>query len=70
VEVLQDRQGVGARGRGCGGWFLDPQRADHRCGQFRLVDRLKEMTVDARGEAEAVGVTFHPIVSYPVNWTI
>jgi hypothetical protein len=32
--------------------------------------RLKEMTVDARGEMEAVGVTFTPIVNYPVNWTI
>jgi gamma-glutamylcyclotransferase (GGCT)/AIG2-like uncharacterized protein YtfP len=34
------------------------------------LDRLKEMTVDARGEAEAVGVTFHPIVNYPINWNI
>jgi hypothetical protein len=32
--------------------------------------QLKEMTVDARGEMEAVGVTFTPIVNYPVNWTI
>ena len=32
--------------------------------------RLKEMTVDARGEMEAVGVTFIPIVNYPVSWTI
>jgi hypothetical protein len=32
--------------------------------------RLKEMTVDARGEMEAVGVTFTAIVNYPVNWTI
>jgi hypothetical protein len=32
--------------------------------------RLTEMTVDARGEMEAVGVTFTPIVNYPVNWTI
>ena len=31
---------------------------------------LKEMTVDARGEMEAVGVAFIPIVNYPVNWTI
>jgi len=28
------------------------------------------MTVDARGEAEAVGVVFTPIVNYPVGWTI
>ena len=34
------------------------------------LDQLKEMIVDARGEAEAVGVTFTPIVNYPVNWTI
>ena len=34
------------------------------------LDRLTEMAVRARGEAEAVGVTFHPIVNYPVNWTI
>ena len=31
---------------------------------------LTEMTVDARGEMEAVGVTFSPIVNYPVNWTL
>ena len=34
------------------------------------MDRLKEMTVDARGEMKAVGVTFTPTVIYPVNWTI
>ena len=34
------------------------------------MDRLTEMTVDARGEMEAVAVTFTPIVNYPVNWTI
>jgi hypothetical protein len=34
------------------------------------LNRLTEMTVDARGEAEAVGVTFTPIVHYTVNWTI
>jgi len=28
------------------------------------------MVVDARAEAEAVGVTFHPIVNYPVDWTV
>ncbi len=32
--------------------------------------RLKEMTVDARGAEEAAGVTFIPIVNYPINWTI
>jgi hypothetical protein len=34
------------------------------------LDRLTEMTVDARGEMTAVGVTFIPIVNYPVGWTI
>jgi hypothetical protein len=32
--------------------------------------RLTEMTFDARGEIEAVDVTFIPIVNYPINWTI
>lgn len=36
----------------------------------RQLDHLREMTVAARGEAEAVGVTFTPIVNYPVGWTI
>ena len=34
------------------------------------MDRLTEMTVRARGEMEAVGVTFIPIVNYPIDWTI
>ena len=34
------------------------------------MDGLTEMTVDARGEMAAVGVTFTPIVNHPVNWTI
>ncbi|HTZ29170.1 MAG TPA: hypothetical protein VMC83_34535 [Streptosporangiaceae bacterium] len=34
------------------------------------MDQLKEMIVDARGEAEAAGVTFTPIVNYPIGWTI
>ena len=34
------------------------------------MSRLTEMTVRARGEMEAVGVTFTPIVDYPINWTI
>jgi hypothetical protein len=34
------------------------------------MDGLKEMAVDARGEMEAAGMTFTPIVNYPVNWTI
>jgi hypothetical protein len=32
--------------------------------------QLKEMTVDARAELEAVGVTFSPIVNHPVAWSI
>jgi len=31
---------------------------------------LKEMIVDARRDSEAVGVTFLPIVNYPLSWTI
>ena len=31
---------------------------------------LKEMIVDARRYSEAVGVTFIPIVNYPISWTI
>jgi hypothetical protein len=30
--------------------------------------RLKEMIVDARRDADAVGVTFIPIVNYPIAW--
>jgi len=31
---------------------------------------LKEMIVDARADADAVGVTFIPIVNYPLSWHI
>jgi hypothetical protein len=31
---------------------------------------LKEMIVDARQAAEAIGVTFIPIVNYPVLWKL
>jgi hypothetical protein len=31
---------------------------------------LKEMNVVARGETQAAGVTFIPIVNYPIRWTI
>jgi hypothetical protein len=31
---------------------------------------LKEMIVDARREAEAVGVAFIPIVNYPIAWQV
>jgi hypothetical protein len=34
------------------------------------LNQLKEMIVDARGEAEAVGVTFTPILDYPIGWII
>jgi hypothetical protein len=34
------------------------------------LNHLKEMVVVARGEMEAVGVTFTPIATYPVTWTI
>jgi hypothetical protein len=34
------------------------------------LNHLKEMIVDARGAAEAVGVTFTPILNYPIDWTI
>lgn len=32
--------------------------------------QLKEMIVDARHDAEAVGVQFIPIVNYPIAWHI
>ncbi len=32
--------------------------------------RLKEMIVDARNDADAVGASFIPIVNYPITWTI
>ena len=32
--------------------------------------QLKEMVVDARSDADAVGVTFSPIVNYPIAWSI
>ena len=34
------------------------------------LNQLTEMTVDARGEAEAAGVAFTPIINYPIGWTI
>jgi len=34
------------------------------------LSRLKEMIVDARKDAEAVGVAFVPIVNYPISWNI
>ena len=32
--------------------------------------RLKEMVVDARNDAEKAGVSFIPIVNYPVGWAV
>jgi len=34
------------------------------------MSRLKEMIVDARQDAEKAGVTFIPIVNYPIDWAI
>jgi hypothetical protein len=34
------------------------------------MSRLKEMIVDDRKAAEAVNVTFVPIVNYPVSWVV
>ena len=34
------------------------------------MSRLKEMIIDARRAYQAVGVTFPPIVNYPISWTI
>ncbi len=34
------------------------------------LSRLREMIVDAQRDAGKVGVTFIPIVNYPIDWTI
>jgi hypothetical protein len=34
------------------------------------MSRLKEMIVNARSDAESVGVTFVPIVNYPISWNV
>jgi hypothetical protein len=34
------------------------------------MSRLKEMIVDAQQAAAKVGVSFIPIVNYPIDWTI
>src|SRR6185437_12350884 len=34
------------------------------------LNHLKEMIVDARRDADKVGVTFIPIVNYPIDWII
>ncbi len=32
--------------------------------------RLKEMIIDARNDADQVGVTFIPIVNYAIDWAV
>jgi hypothetical protein len=34
------------------------------------MSRLKEMITDARQDADEVGVTFIPIVNYPIDWAV
>lgn len=34
------------------------------------LNQLKEMIVTARGEADAAGVQFTPIIDYPIDWSI
>lgn len=36
----------------------------------RQIRRLTEMIIDARRDAEQAGVTFIPIVNYPIHWAI
>ena len=36
----------------------------------RQLNSLKEMIVDARRDGAAAGVTFTPIVNYPIDWII
>jgi len=38
--------------------------------QAQQMGSLKEMVVNARGDAEEVGVGFAPIVNYPIAWHI
>ena len=42
------------------------QTTDHA----QQMERLKEMVVDARSDADAVGATFIPIVNYPIAWSM
>ena len=39
-------------------------------GHAQQISHLKEMVVDARKDAEAVGVEFIPIVNYPIGWSV
>ena len=34
------------------------------------MSHLKEMILDARKDAEAVGIEFVPIVNYPITWNV
>jgi quinol monooxygenase YgiN len=38
--------------------------------QAQQMSRLKEMIVDARREADKLGITFDPIIDHPIDWTI
>jgi len=42
-------------------------RTDEHAAQL---NDLREMVVDARRDAEAVGVSFNPITHYPIAWSI
>jgi hypothetical protein len=39
-------------------------------GHAQQMGSLKEMIIDARSDAEKAGVTFTPIVNYPIGWSI
>ena len=75
-----DGQGVGAGVRGVGLIHFYPGVApDGSMLQVSVWDteehsaqlnHLWEMVVVARGEMEAVGVTFTPVATYPVGWTL
>ena|ERR1700736_6609351 len=42
----------------------------HTDADAQQMGKLKEMVVNARRDAEAVGVAFIPIVNYPIAWHI
>ena len=66
VRALESRLMAGRAGSGSivnvSVWDCDAHAAQ--------MNNLREMVVDARGEMEALGVTFIPIVNYPISWTI
>jgi hypothetical protein len=39
-------------------------------GAARQMGELKEMVVDARAAADALGVTFIPIINHPLSWHV